>query len=653
MCSEGARRVAAVVEGHGAGVEKLAERVAVRAVLHEAALQGRRGRCDQACADGNGRRACSRACTTLDVIAPSRADRAAPWDARGPHDGSRSRSRSGPARPPAAAATPALGPAPVRDVPVAAAGPGLDVLRLHHRGRPESRSLDPAKLYRRSRTASSTPATATRCSRSSAPTRTESPSPRPDRPGDAAGDPGHRGPALLRARRRRPDRPGPRGGRRRSPAGRPGRLDDHPAVRQERLHGRRSARSGRKFVEAALAYQLEQEWSKRRILTAVPEHRVLRAPRVRRRGGGPHLLRHARALAAALAGGAARRAGPGAERLRPGRPPDRPARRRNLVLAAMLAARARSRRPTTRCYIREPRAPGRATRWRSRRRAAASRRTSRSTSSDQLVARSARSGPSAAACGCTPRSTCKLQAAAAKASQAQARSRRPVRRAGRDRPAHRRRSRPWSAARLPQEQFNLAAQARRQPGSAFKPFVLLAALAGGNPAADGVRLEAAVHPDSAAPLCRHQRRGRLPGLDPADHGHDVLRQRGLRPADGRVGPGRCGRGPPPGIVPARRRTWRSASAACASASRRSRWPTPTPRSPTRACASAARCSSARRSPGERPTLARPDRHHQDPRPQRPTGGRQPARARMRVVGRETRSRARHLKPVISARGRPG
>ena len=52
------------------------------------------------------------------------------------------------------------------------------------------------------------------------------------------------------------------------PARRPGRLDDHPAVRQERpAWPRRTARSSRSCKEAALAYQLERKWSKDKILT--------------------------------------------------------------------------------------------------------------------------------------------------------------------------------------------------------------------------------------------------------------------------------------------------------------------------------------------------------------------------------------------------
>ena len=53
------------------------------------------------------------------------------------------------------------------------------------------------------------------------------------------------------------------------------------------------------------------------------------------------------------------------------------------------------------------------------------------------------------------------------------------RRARHDRRPHRRRARDGRRAQLHQSQFNLATQGERQPGSAFKPFVLAAALRSG------------------------------------------------------------------------------------------------------------------------------------------------------------------------------
>ena len=49
---------------------------------------------------------------------------------------------------------------------------------------------------------------------------------------------------------------------------RPGRIDDHAAVHQERLCRTDAPSISRKLKEAALAWQLEQKWSKDRILTA-------------------------------------------------------------------------------------------------------------------------------------------------------------------------------------------------------------------------------------------------------------------------------------------------------------------------------------------------------------------------------------------------
>ncbi len=48
--------------------------------------------------------------------------------------------------------------------------------------------------------------------------------------------------------------------------GRAGRLDDHPAVREERPHGAERQDGVREAREAALAYHLEHKWSKQKIL---------------------------------------------------------------------------------------------------------------------------------------------------------------------------------------------------------------------------------------------------------------------------------------------------------------------------------------------------------------------------------------------------
>ena len=65
-----------------------------------------------------------------------------------------------------------------------------------------------------------------------------------DRAGDEAGDRRDRGPPLLRAPRRRRPRHPPRGlAGRPQQEGRPGRLDDHAAVRQEHVRAARADRS--------------------------------------------------------------------------------------------------------------------------------------------------------------------------------------------------------------------------------------------------------------------------------------------------------------------------------------------------------------------------------------------------------------------------
>ena len=70
----------------------------------------------------------------------------------------------------------------------------------------------------------------------------------------------HRGDRLPR------HRPGPAAGHHLR-RGRPGRLDDHPAVRQERARGAGQPHGVQKLREAALAYQIERQWSKDKILT--------------------------------------------------------------------------------------------------------------------------------------------------------------------------------------------------------------------------------------------------------------------------------------------------------------------------------------------------------------------------------------------------
>ena len=128
----------------------------------------------------------------------------------------------------------------------------------------------------------------------------------------AAGDGGDRGPALLRARRRRPRGHPPRRGQGpRSRQGGRGRLDDHPAAGPQPLHRQpaaeprtqdRRGEAGDGVREAALAP------ADPRLL---PQHRLLRDDRGRHRGRRPgglaDLLRPAGLEADPAAGGAAGR----------------------------------------------------------------------------------------------------------------------------------------------------------------------------------------------------------------------------------------------------------------------------------------------------------------------------------------------------------
>ena len=99
----------------------------------------------------------------------------------------------------------------------------------------------------------------------------------------------------------------------------------------------------RKLKEACLAIKLSQKWSKDQDPRRVPEHRLLRQPRLRRRGRGADVLLQAREPADAAAGGAARRAAAGAVGLRPVPQPAGRARRGATRCCARCSRRARSR----------------------------------------------------------------------------------------------------------------------------------------------------------------------------------------------------------------------------------------------------------------------------------------------------------------------
>ena len=82
-----------------------------------------------------------------------------------------------------------------------------------------------------------------------------------------------------------------------------------------------------------------------------------------------------------------------------------------------------------------------------------------------------------------------------------------------------------------ESQFNLAVQGERQPGSAFKPFVLATALERGHLAGDALRVAPGRDPARRQALAGEQLRGRVPRLDRPRDGDDPLGQLGLRAAD--------------------------------------------------------------------------------------------------------------------------
>ena len=133
----------------------------------------------------------------------------------------------------------------------------------------------------------------------------------------AEGDDRDRGPPLLAARRRRLRRH--RAGRLAGPhrrQGRPGRLDDHAAARPQPLH-RPGADVHAQDQGGVPGDQAREQVAEAEDPQRVPQHRLLRQSRLRRRGRGPDLLLEAREPADAAPGGAARRAAAGAVGLRP------------------------------------------------------------------------------------------------------------------------------------------------------------------------------------------------------------------------------------------------------------------------------------------------------------------------------------------------
>ena len=159
-----------------------------------------------------------------------------------------------------------------------------------------------------------------------------------------------RGPALLAARCARLARHRPRGAQ--QPAGGrhpPGRLDDLAAARQEPLP---AARGQQPLAQPQDRRGLDRRAARGQVHEGrdphgLPQHRLLRRERLRRRGRGAHVLRQDRQAADARAVGAARRPAAGAERLQPVPPPGGRARGAAARCWAPCASCAGSARPPT------------------------------------------------------------------------------------------------------------------------------------------------------------------------------------------------------------------------------------------------------------------------------------------------------------------
>ena len=117
----------------------------------------------------------------------------------------------------------------------------------------------------------------------------------------------------------------------------------------------------RKVKEACLAIKLADRWSKPKILADLPEHRLLREPRLRRRGRVRDVLLAAGEEPQPRAGGADRRAAPGALDLRPAAQPEGGARppHRGAEGDARGGGRSRGRSTAGRCGSRSSSKPGR------------------------------------------------------------------------------------------------------------------------------------------------------------------------------------------------------------------------------------------------------------------------------------------------------
>ena len=347
----------------------------------------------------------------------------------------------------------------------------------------------------------------------------------------------------------------------RGPEGGPGRLDDHPAVRQERARRPGPADAVREAARGRDGLPPDAQVDEAEDPAQLPQLDLLRQRRVRDRVGRAHVLRQpahrlreqprppVRRPARARRGRADRRRGRLAERLRPDRPPGR---------------RQGAARPRAPAHARAELHRARAVR-RGRRRAAAL----------------ARRHPAAARGDEVPLLHVLDQAAGRRQARRRADRRPPGLRGRPDDPdddrlplpgGGRRRDlrlaalagRPARLARGDRQQdrrgramvggddynttpFNLATQGQRQPGSAFKPFILAEALKSGH------------LPDVAVVVA--QEGLRRPRLDREVHGRELQRRLRRRhdagQRDHHLGQLRVRRGRHQGRDEEGRRSWRA------------------------------------------------------------------------------------------------
>ena len=355
----------------------------------------------------------------------------------------------------------------------------------------------------------------------------------------------------------------------------------------------------RKLKEAALAWQLEQRWSKDRILTAYLNTIYFGNGAYGDRDGGAGVLRQAREGADAARGRAARRASRRTRRAYD--PADEPGRGARRAATTVLPPDARAGPDHA---ARLPHAPTR--------RRCPSPRTSRLRAlkgrvgyfaeyvKQQLIPYYGSGEVFGGGLKVYTSIDLELQQLAREAiAKWLPDPDGPDGRARRDRPARRPRARDGRRRQLPQEPVQ-----PRRPGRAAAGLVVQAVRArdrarGGHLAADDLRVAADDDQPRRQALAGAQLRGLVPRADRPPGRDHPLRQLRLRPADGA---GRAEERRRHGAPPrhhAARSTPSSPSASASRPSTRWRWPAPSPRSRTAASASTARCSATCRARSSR------------------------------------------------------